>query len=130
MTVEHRCMIMVVLRWLAVFPTACGAALLVLSAFGGISLLDSESYMWPNWLWTMLLSASGALAAIGWVALGTLVAPTHKNIIRWLLSATGSVTAVWLLYPLFSSDVLQTTIVLGVTVAAGALTALLFTNGT
>ena len=118
-----------VLRWLAVFPTACGAALLVLYVFGGIFSLDSESYMWPSWLWTLLLSASGALAAAGWIVLGTIMAPTHKTIIRWLLLATGSATAVWLLYPLISTDTLQATIVLAVTIVAGGLTTLLFTSG-
>jgi hypothetical protein len=57
------------------------------------------------------------------------MAPSHKTIIRWLLFAIGSATAVWLLYPLISTDALQATIVLGVTIVTGGLTAVLFTYG-
>ena len=121
-------MIVSVLRWLAVFPAACGGAFFVSFALGGIFYLDSESHMWPNWFWTLLLSAYGALSAIAWIVLGTIVAPTHKTTIRWVLFAAGSVTALYFLGPLFTTDVQQASIILAATVVTGASTALLFTR--
>jgi hypothetical protein len=113
---------------LAVFPAAFGGSFLISFAFGGIFYLDSENHMWPNWIWTLLLSACGALSAIGWIVPGTIVAPRQKTMIRWVLFATGASTAAYFLEPLFTADVPQATIVLAAVVVAGGLTALLFTR--